>query len=487
VQSETATANLVNAARADVANGNNILAGNAGSLIGLQSNHVSQSETHIGYLNSSSLLGENVEATYAHSTSNSAYSRSAVTALSMNMVNSHVEISGAYTAIVPKYNPLADLTLPLGKFTLGNKDLGIKSIGTGIAHNDTGDYGIDGSIGRVVVLGPSIDLGSLQLTGKDIVINTGSVTLPGVDFGTAQLKACFVDCVSTGPLTIGKVGGTVLNSPLGTLRFAGANPFGAMDLSLNTGFSAAGSGELRFNGGAVTIEASTTLSLPGLKDLGTSKVTLPITKAIQDIAKSLGVDAGSFSLNIPNFSIPDLTLTVKLDSTATSSSVSTSSSANAIGLTATLPLSGGLSGFNIDLKFDGAFCMDVANQCKADGSTTKTSITTQDNSFAIAGQSESGSSTSSADSGSKRVVLGGNFEGASGRYIVVSDAAFAGTDGSDVALANGAQSNIKALNAVNAAGTIVGNGLNISAVPTAVNSIAGNTRLTQENVLVQHR
>jgi len=67
----------------------------------------------------------------------------------------------------------------------------------------------------------------------------------------------------------------------------------------------------------------------------------------------------------------------------------------------------------------------------------------------------------------------------------VSDAAFAGTDGSEIALSNGAQSNMKALNAVNASGTIVGNGLNLAA--TAQNSTAGGTRFAQENFVVQRR
>jgi hypothetical protein len=468
VQAQSATANLVNAARADVANGINVLSGRNPQLTGTQTNTVSQAESRIGYLGSSSLLGKNIQTAFSHTASNSSFSRSSISFQHIDTTSTHTETSSTFMANVPKYNPLADLTLPLGSFSLGNKDLGMFTLGGFVA-----GVGVQASVGEVVALGPGIDLGTIHFTGKDIVINTGSVTLPGIDFGSASITACGGELgCSTSSSHIGVLGGSVIDSPFGTLRFTGANPFGALDLSLNSGFAAAGTGELHLSGGAVTVSTNVRLSLPALTNLG---------KVTADIGHSLG----GLELGIPDFSIPDLVLSVKLDSNATTSSINTTQSASAIGLVATLPLGGGLNSFNVDLKFDGAFCMDVSSHCEASGSISSEKTSAQVNSFVVAGQAESGSSATSADSGSRRVVLGGSVEGASGRYIVVSDAAFAGTDGSEIALSNGAQSNMKALNAVNASGTIVGNGLNLAA--TAQNSTAGGTRFAQENFVVQRR
>ena len=117
VQALSATANLVNAARADVANGINVLSGRNPQLIGTQTNTVSQAESRIGYLGSSSLLGKNIQTAFSHTASNSSFSRSSISFQHIDTTSTHTETSSTFMANVPKYNPLADLTLPLGSFT----------------------------------------------------------------------------------------------------------------------------------------------------------------------------------------------------------------------------------------------------------------------------------------------------------------------------------------------------------------------------------
>jgi len=109
------------------------------------------------------------------------------------------------------------------------------------------------------------------------------------------------------------------------------------------------------------------------------------------------------------------------------------------------------------LRVDAAGCYAVAGSCKAEGTVTETKAT------------------------SSTVRSPFQLVNAKAEYIVVDDAELTVKASNAVHLADGAQSNVRVMNLVNAAGSAVANGVNVSRT-----SFTGMT-LNQHNYIVQTR
>ena len=165
----------------------------------------------------------------------------------------------------------------------------------------------------------------------------------------------------------------------------------------------------------------------------------------------LNIDAGSVSFN------PSFETTVEGGSGLSlgggyigSGSISAKTTIkSAIDLTWNLP--------SASLRVDAAGCYAVAGSCKAEGTVTETKAT------------------------SSTVRSPFQLVNAKAEYIVVDDAELTVRATNSVRLADGAQQNVRVMNLVNAAGSAVANGVNISRT-----SFTGLT-LNQQNLIVQTR
>lgn len=439
-QRNAAAATLVNAADADVANATNVLAGAppaTADFAALQLNDVRQRERlTAGSLGYAERLG--VRRTSYESVESAATERSSTFSRDEHRLRSREfrESLDQYSATVPEWNPLQDLSLTIGTPKL--PDVTMPGFGFDfIGCVEDACFGIAGSIGDTVIRAPQLVLGTVSLDGDDIVLESGFVQLPGFDLGKISVTACFVACGSTS-VDLGMFGGQRIDFPGDSLRLEGANPFKDVRLNANSGFALAGRGSIEVTPGRLTLGASLSLDLPDL----TTSIGFDIPK-IGELGP-YSVRSGEFGIVIPPIEFEHTLVDVEIGS--------------------------GFRG-----TFDGAFCLAFSGTDCAETSRRETVERSNVDLRVTTANASASSTTSHDEQGRIEIVGGASLRGAEAELIAMSEGNARVADTSDVQLAGSAQRGIAALHAVNAAGAMVGNAVNVGAAPAAASVTLGQT------------
>lgn len=139
--------------------------------------------------------------------------------------------------------------------------------------------------------------------------------------------------------------------------------------------------------------------------------------------------------------------------------------------------------FTIDLN--GAGCAVALGSCNAEGTLAETSETYSDHSVLETSETMSETVETFVGSGSQDIRSPFSLEDAQAEYLVVDDSHLEVEANYGIALAGAAQSNLRALNAVNAAGSAVANAVNISRTPTL--TAMASMSLVQSNIIGHSR
>lgn len=148
-----------------------------------------------------------------------------------------------------------------------------------------------------------------------------------------------------------------------------------------------------------------------------------------------------------------------------------------------LQLTIGLPEFNI--AFNGGGCAVQMGSCTGEGSLDETSETLTDNSVIETEVSSEDSSETFVGSGTEEVRSPFYLADAQAEYIVIDDSKLDVESNYGITLAGTAQSKLRALNAVNAAGSAVANAVNVSRTPSLVST--ASLSLVQKNVISHSR
>jgi hypothetical protein len=139
----------------------------------------------------------------------------------------------------------------------------------------------------------------------------------------------------------------------------------------------------------------------------------------------------------------------------------------------------------LDIAFNGGGCAVQMGSCEGRGSLDESSTHERDNSVIETESSSSEESGTFVGNGTEDVRSPFAIADAQAEYIVVDDSKIDVETNYGITLSGSAQSNLRALNAVNAAGSAVANGVNISRTPT----VSGGQvmALNQQNVIRHSR
>lgn len=443
--------NVIAAAGADVGNAVNLSAFDGGAGGALQRNVLSQRESRTGSLGRASLAGAqfrrgwSVESQFARSSSSSQ-----VTGWQLQS-RSRLRTVDQFAAFVPEYNPLQNLTLTVGTPALDPLRVPAFSFDF-VEETDVGDFGIRGGAGPFTLGAPQLVLGSVSLDGDDLVLSSGFVQVPSLDLGNASLQVCIVACTSNVSVDLGGFTGPRLDLPGGDLRFEGANPFKDTRINAGHGIATVGAGSISVVPGRVTLASSLTLDLP---DPSFSfDFTIP---GIGEIGP-WDVDGPDIDVEIPGVAVSHTLIDEPV-------------------------------GFAFSATFDGVLCLAVATTDCGSGSRRverEESATATEIRLATASAFEERSRTTS---GHADVHAGATLTDAEADLIAMSQASALIDSASSIALADSAQRGLRAMNAVNAADTIVGNALNATTAvrPAGAPASPVTSALVQTNVFVQHR
>jgi len=139
--------------------------------------------------------------------------------------------------------------------------------------------------------------------------------------------------------------------------------------------------------------------------------------------------------------------------------------------------------FTIDVT--GAGCAVALGSCNADGTLVETEESASDHSILEASQGTSETTETFVGGGTRDVRSPFSLEDAQAEYIVIDDSSLNVEANYGITLAGSAQSNMRALNAVNAAGSAVANAVNISRTPSL--TATASMSLVQSNVIGHSR
>lgn len=459
--------NVVSAAAGDVADAVNVLASGLGVPgAALQQNQLDQRVNGGASLGRASVVGTHVvrrdsqESRFA-----SGSSSSLVTGAELH-TRTRTHTVDQYSASVPEFNPLQNLTLEIGTPDLGRLTVDEFDFDF-IEETDFGNFGIGGKVGPFSIGAPRLVLGSVSLDGDDVVLSSGYVEVPSVDLGSASLKVCVFDC-GTESVDLGGFSGTRVDLPGGDLRFDGANPFKDVRINAGHGIAAVGTGEIDVDGGRVTLAATLSLDLPDpsfsfdftIPGLG----KIPGIDDIPGLKDVLGTDTlGPWHVDGPDIDIEIPAVSVShtfIDQ----------------------PI-----GFGYSATFDGALCLGVVGpvNCKPGTHHVEHEESRTDDRIRLV-------STSSFNEGGRtvngdvEVHAGATLTDAEADLVAMSQASALIDSTSSIALGDAAQRGLRAVNTVNAVDTIVGNTLNVAAVgPMAVPAGTRIGSLGQTNVFVQ--
>lgn len=148
-----------------------------------------------------------------------------------------------------------------------------------------------------------------------------------------------------------------------------------------------------------------------------------------------------------------------------------------------LSLTIGLPEFMID--FNGGGCAVQMGSCTGEGTLEETSETLSDQTVIESQESTEESSATFVGGGTTEVRSPFYLADAQAEYIVIDDSKLDVESNYGITLAGSAQSNLRALNAVNAAGSAVANAVNISRTPSL--TAAASLSLVQQNVIGHSR
>jgi hypothetical protein len=153
----------------------------------------------------------------------------------------------------------------------------------------------------------------------------------------------------------------------------------------------------------------------------------------------------------------------------------------AVDVTVTLP--------SLDFNFDAMGCLAVNGDCTIDGTRVESSEELSDHSTLYTTDTESASSETWDQSSHETVAAAFVLQDAQAEYIVIDDSQLDVTAGYLVALSGEAQSALRALNAVNAAGSAVANGVNLALHRSGELEIGGGPvyKLSQVNHITHSR
>ena len=358
---------------------------------------------------------------------------------------------------------MQNFTIDLGEYKFGDINLGKLTLGGLVEDPIFGtDTGIRATIGPVKLLGPEVSLGKLHFEGDDLRLSNMSATLPGIDFGSASVKACLVDaCASAGPTHIGVVGNqtiTLLDEQ--GIVFAGANPFKDIDLNVGSGIAVAGKGSISAGPINTTLTATVSLGLGENALISGFNTVSQATEGLLDFAGEVfNVDPNNrFSLPMLE---PPLIPPIEAPISSTPGFVA---------------------------EFDGTICLSVLADCNAEqeySSTHQEQIV--NNTFQHEEKFYSSSETYN-EYYDESILVGAQLSGAEADLIAMSNGTISTEAASNVSLKDGAQSNMRVINVMNTAYTLSGNAVNISRNSSSINSQRGSgLTLQQGNVFKQYR
>lgn len=433
-QANASAMNIVNASGADVVNVANVSDVLGARVMARQMNDVLQVEHHGGRVGLIALSGPNVNRSRHDEYSRSTSDASNQANIAMLQSRIHSTVSDTWSTGVPAYFPLQNLTL-----TLGTPDL--PSVTVPRFHFDLtttddvgGVYGIRGDLGPFTFDPPQLVLGEVSFQGDDLIISAGYVDLPSLDLGSATITGCFIDCGSVS-VDLPTVDGPRIDFP-GEWRFEGANPFKDLHINAGHGVAVAGRGRIDFTASHLTVGAELSLDLP-------------------DLSTNFDFEVLGFTVDTPDFSveIPPI-----------SASVTVIDEDIGPGFTA---------------EFDGALCLAVqTNDC----GTLTHSGASQTSTVDVRQASGSASSSMQEErisQGEEHVTVGATLSGAEAELIAMSEGSATLEQASVLGLTAQAQRGLAALNAVNAVGAMVGNGLNVGAQRAAGAGLAQTNAFTQ--------
>ncbi len=143
----------------------------------------------------------------------------------------------------------------------------------------------------------------------------------------------------------------------------------------------------------------------------------------------------------------------------------------------------------LDIEFDAMGCVALNGNCTIDGSRTESTDEISDHSTLSTSDESTSESATWARSESEVVNAAFELQDAQAEYIVVDESELSVNAGYLVHIAGGAQSGLRAMNVVNAAGSAVANGVNVSTQRTGGNLTAGGPALTinQTNTIIHSR
>lgn len=439
VQRQAAAVNAVNASGADVVGTANIATAVGARVLARQINKVFQVEHGYGSAGRISLAGPNINRSYSNTSAFGSSASSSSTRSTLLQSRTSHSVQDTYSAGVPAYFPLQNLTL-----TLGTPDLPavtVPAFGFDLTTTDDvgSTFGIRGNLGPFTFDPPQIVLGTVSFQGDDLVVAGGFVDLPSLDLGSASITACFIDC-GTVSVDLPTVDGPRIDLP-GEWRFEGANPFKDVRINAGNGIAAAGSGHVDLSAAHVTLSADLSLDLPDL------------TTSFSFDVLGHEVSTGSFGVEIPPISA-SITL-VDAD----------------IG-----------PGYSAD--FDGTLCLAVQT---SDCGRLEHSESSQ-SSFVDVRQTSASASGSmheeNTSTGEELVTAAAALGGAEAELIAMSEGRAQIDQGSIVELGSQAQRGMQVVNAVNASGAIVGNALNVGTQRGT--SVAG-AGISQSNSFAQFK
>jgi hypothetical protein len=442
--------NVVGAAGSDVGNAVNVLARGTDLAGGaLQQNLLLQRENGTAWLGRANLAGRHlVQRASVESGFASGGSRTALTGWHVE-TRSRTRSVDQYSAFVPEYNPLENLTLSVGTPALDPLYIPAFRFDF-VEETEAGDYGIRGGVGPFTLGAPQLVLGTVSLEGNDVVLSAGYVQLPSLDLGSASLEVCIAECVG-GSVDLGGFEGGRVDFPGGDLRFEGANPFKDVRINAGHGIAATGAGSISVVLGRVTLAASLQLDLPD------PRFSFDFT-----IPEFAGI--GPWDVNGPD-------ITVEIPALSVSHTLIDE------------PV-----GFAFSATFDGVLCLPASTaDCSASSRHTEHESSEIVEELRTASAS-SFSAASRTASGATVMHAGATLTDAEADLLAMSQASALIDSTSSIALADGAQRGLRAVNAVNAADTIVGNAVNVTAIRSpGISAAEVRGSLGQANTFVQYR
>lgn len=477
-QEDARALNLVNAAGADVGQGLNILelAGpGLGALRAGQSNHISQTSAGHGRLGRFSVDGSS----HLHRLHSGGTAEQSVERRSrVENIDRSLHSRTTTTRLLAKVDPVrigffdapgvtldaGSVELPGFTFQLQPFDLSftrteggplarwwtdrfsfLPQLGASVARN-IGSRTLSVSAGSA-----SLSFGGVRLVGSDVILETPTLHLPSLSFDVCLHNIGCGDSVLEGSLTLIRIPSIDFGLG-GELTIANANPLS--NLGYDLGYAVAGDGSIHVDPGSLSFSGGLSLDLGRLFQERYSGALR---------ADTYGLLGGGFGGFVANLELPRFELAVDEQ--------------------ITLPAP---NDFNRVIGGETCLFSAAATGCTPTATETQTSE-----------QHETGRSTLNVSESSHAVtrfhIEGSRERGAvslraaEGDLLVFRDATASERRYRVVVVDGRAQSGVRAINAANVAGTLIGNGLNVTAAsPSASRGGASpGAALSQSNTFTQ--